>query len=1242
MKLFRVAAVVAENMRFVWVLAILAMLQSCATFKTQLGEDAGKATDDFNNSKSLSHTFFLIGDAGNWNGTETPEVFSLLSERLKAADSSSTLIFLGDNIYPYGLPKPDASNYADARIRLEKQIALAKNFKGKTIFIPGNHDYYNGLDGVKDQAKLVTALLEAKKAFLPRKGCGMDKIDIDDSTALIVVDSQWFLEDWDKLPSINEDCDIKTREMFFKELEDKINDYQNKTVILALHHPLMSNGAHGGEYSFHKHLFPLKTKVPMPVVGTVINVLRKTSGLSPQDLQNKKYNTFVKRVKTLVQGKDNVLVVSGHDHSLQYIDREGVRQVISGSGSKKEAARAIDKRDFSFGGNGFAEVKVLKNGATNVTYFSPESEKTDKTIFTTQALPARPTPNIREFPKTFAATKDTSVYTTKMTTKNGWYRFLWGKHYRKYYSMVIRANQAALDTLHGGLKPVQSGGGHQSMSLRLSDKNGKEYVMRAIKKSATRFLQTSAFRDQAVEKDFRNTYTENFLLDFYTTAHPYSAFAVANLSEDLGIAHSNPQLLYIPKQNPLGLYNDEFGDELYLVEERPMDKFKDLKSFGKPDKFVSTDDVLANIHADEKYSVDKKSWIKARMFDMLIGDWDRHQDQWRWGEYKEGDKIVYRPIPRDRDQAFSKIDGALLSLLVNIPALRHFKKFDEDLGNVKWFNRTGYPMDLAFVPLSTEEDWVEQAKWIEDNLSDAEIDAAFKDMPKEVQDETVERIKAQLKIRKTHLEKYAHKYYKVLQRTILVVGTEKKDKIVLTRSGKDTNVEVFRIKKDGSREKTFEKNYHRSATHDIWVYALGDSDTIEVKGKGSRKIRLRLLGGADTDTYIVEHGRKVTIYDFKSKNDDLLKAGNACLSISDDYDVNTYDYMKPKYNVFAGYPMAGFNPDDGIKLGAFVNYTVFGFDRNPFTQKHSLGGNYYFATSGFELYYNGTFPKAVGSWNLLMEARYTSPNFSQNFFGFGNETENHDDDEDMDFNRVKMRILKAAPTLQWVGEQGASANIQASFERISVDQTAGRFISIPGVVNADVFDYKDFIDVNGEYRFDNYDNVSKPTLGFTFSVLGGLKLNLKDSERNFPYAEGGIGVTYKLTPRGKFVLATYAKAKFLFNDEYEFYQAATVGGDSDLRGFRNQRFSGQQSFYQSTDLRWNIGKLKTSIVPLSYGILAGFDYGRVWLQNDYSDKWHQTVGGGIWVNGVNLITLRASYFVSSDGARVFAGLGFGF
>ena len=198
--------------------------------------------------------------------------------------------------------------------------------------------------------------------------------------------------------------------------------------------------------------------------------------------------------------------------------------------------------------------------------------------------------------------------------------------------------------------------------------------------------------------------------------------------------------------------------------------------------------------ADEKYEVDEEAYIRARLFDMLIGDWDRHQDQWRWGEYKEDGKVVYRPIPRDRDQAFTKYDGALLSILMNIPALRHMRKFDENLKNVKWFNREAYNLDLTFITKSDEKAWLKQAKYIVDNLSDAAIDKAFDHLPKEVIDDTTDKIKSQLKIRKKHLDKYARQYYKVLQKTVLIVGTDKKDKFVINRVNNTTQVKVYRMK----------------------------------------------------------------------------------------------------------------------------------------------------------------------------------------------------------------------------------------------------------------------------------------------------------------------------------------------------------------------------------------------------------------------------------------------------------------
>lgn len=214
-------------------LFVVLVFQSCATNYSQFGSKKPSiVSDDFDNPKTHSHSFYLIGDAGNANDENARKLFGLLEQRLAKADSSSTLIFLGDNVYPAGMPNKGSSFRKEAEEKLNLQLELSKKFKGKTIFIPGNHDWYNGAEGLKEQEKYVNDYLKKKKSFLPRKNCGIDHVDINEDVALIVIDSEWYLEDWDNHPTINEDCDIKTREAFSSNSKAKSTKTRRKRPSL--------------------------------------------------------------------------------------------------------------------------------------------------------------------------------------------------------------------------------------------------------------------------------------------------------------------------------------------------------------------------------------------------------------------------------------------------------------------------------------------------------------------------------------------------------------------------------------------------------------------------------------------------------------------------------------------------------------------------------------------------------------------------------------------------------------------------------------------------------------------------------------------------------------------------------------------------------------------------------------------------------------------------------------------------
>ena len=1244
MKLFSDYYYVTSNKVAFMLFVSTLIFQSCATHQAQFGKKTNKtAFQNDTDSLKIAHTFYLIGDAGNTTEKTVQQTLGFLENRLKKANKNSTLLFLGDNIYPKGLPSADNPNERIiAESKLTNQLQLSKYFNGQTIFIPGNHDWYSGIKGLDRQAKFVTEYLNDKKSFSPRNGCGIDNLEINKNLVLITIDSQWFLEDWDKSPTINDDCTIKTREAFFVELESLLIKNQEKTVVVALHHPLMSNGSHGGQFSLEKQLFPLEQKIPLPVLGSVIHFVRKTSGISPQDIQNKQYTLFIKRVKTLLHNQDNVIVVSGHDHNLQYIEKDNIKQIISGAGSKSEAAKAIFPYDFSYGRNGYATLAVFQNGAVQVSFYGTQNGK-EKLIHQQLVLPEKDNYDTREFPVTFSKTTTSSIYTAKQTKKSGFYKFFFGNHYRKYYSLPIEATTTTIDTLFGGLQPRPSVGGHQSNALQLINKDGKEYLMRAMKKSTTRFLQSVAFKNQFIQDEFEDTYAEDLLSDFYTTAHPYTPFAVGNLAAKIGVAHTNPVLYYVPKHKALKNFNADFGNELYLIEEQPSNSQIAVKSFGNPTAIISTEEVMKNLHKDEKYTVDESAYIKARLFDILIGDWDRHEDQWRWGEYHVGQKIIYKPIPRDRDQAFTKYDGALLFILMKKAQLRNMQPFREKISNVKLMNREPYPLDLAFIKTAGENEWIKQARYIQDNLSDADIDGAFTNLPKEVQDETIQDIKRKLKLRRNELHRSALQYYTVLQQTVLIVGTDQKDKFIIQNKEKNKlEIQVYRVKSSGD-ELQYIKSFTAKKTKKIWIYGLDDDDIFEVNGTSTSGIKIRLIGGQNQDSYLVENGSGIKIHDFKSKNNTYTLDSKSKVLLSDDYETSLYDYKKPKYNSFSSLPNIGFNPDDGIKLGIVTGYVVNDFKQNPYTQKHSLKANYFFATKGYEIIYNANFPRLFGKWDLDFESQFTSPNFTINYFGYGNETVNNDNTFGMDFNRVRIRMLKVMPSVKKVGKYGSTIHFQTSFERITVEETRNRFVDISTKINPAVFQNQQFAGATLKYSFENYDVPSFPTMGMGFSIAGTWKMNLEDVKRNFPAIESKLNFNHKIDAEGKLVLASIMRAKIVLNNNFDFYQGANLGGDYDLRGYRNERFLGNQSFYQSSDVRWNLGKIKRSILPMTYGILGGFDYGRVWQKGENSEKWHQSFGGGLWLNGLNALTARLTYFKSAgEEARIAFGLGFGF
>ncbi|MEM6318504.1 MAG: hypothetical protein AAF960_12600, partial [Bacteroidota bacterium] len=337
------------------------------------------------------------------------------------------------------------------------------------------------------------------------------------------------------------------------------------------------------------------------------------------------------------------------------------------------------------------------------------------------------------------------VITTPVKPKSRFQLFMLGEHHQSVYLNQYKFSVLDLSSHKGGLEVIKKGGGKQTNSLRLATNDNKEYVMRSITKDVTRGIPYPFNKMALVTYLFR---------DNYLGSHPFAPLTIPTMADAINIYHANPSLYFIPKQPKLDVYNDLFGNEVYIVEERASKKWPELASFGHAEKFVSTPDLTEKLVKNHHHHVDQNWVARSRLFDVLIGDFDRHDDQWRWTvtTLANGDKS-YRPVPRDRDQAFSKYDGFVIKLLSPYNALlRQLTDYEEPVKNFKWATYNSRHFDNNFLNELSLEEWKKEAAFIQAKLTDEVITTAFSHLPPKVYEVSAPKIIASLKARRADLQ----------------------------------------------------------------------------------------------------------------------------------------------------------------------------------------------------------------------------------------------------------------------------------------------------------------------------------------------------------------------------------------------------------------------------------------------------------------------------------------------------------
>ncbi|MBC7448269.1 MAG: hypothetical protein H7330_09445 [Hymenobacteraceae bacterium] len=417
-------------------------------------------------------------------------------------------------------------------------------------------------------------------------------------------------------------------------------------------------------------------------------------------------------------------------------------------------------------------------------------------------------------------------------------RFFYGTHYRPTWEMPVTVPAFRPAALFGGLKPVKEGGSMQTLNLRFVDPKGQQYVLRSVDKDLTRALPDKA----------KKSMKARLLQDQTAAVHPYGALVAAELAQAAGVLHATPKLYRVPTTGTgLGEFEAAFAGRLVYLEERPDGDWQGQRAFAGSRQVVSSATLLTQRYGAENGAVrppgldvngpgPARAYLRARLLDILLADWSRREDQWRWARFDapaaENAVVRYRAVPRDRDHAFSRYsDGVFPGLAVLFRP--KVVSFGPKIGRIGRYVETVETLDHVLLGWSSLADFTAEADSLRRRLSDVALDRALTRLPANVQRLDGRRFRQYLQQRREALPVAARQLYAVLNREVLLPGTDGPDDYTFS-AGPNGGLTITWISRADSTGRggasTYGRTFSKLETRRIQIHALGGADRLTLAG----------------------------------------------------------------------------------------------------------------------------------------------------------------------------------------------------------------------------------------------------------------------------------------------------------------------------------------------------------------------------------------------------------------------------
>ena len=408
-----------------------------------------------------------------------------------------------------------------------------------------------------------------------------------------------------------------------------------------------------------------------------------------------------------------------------------------------------------------------------------------------------------------------TIVAGKEFDRGGKWRYWFGDGYRKAWTTPVELPVLDLSTEAGGLQPLRQVGGFQTEGLAMKGADGRGYTFRKLEKHPERVLPN----------EWQNSELRGIAIDQTAAAHPAATAIVGSLARSVGIRFYGSRLAVMPDDPALGEFRKTFGGTVGTFDEYLTPGYEGIT------EVVSSFDLWKKWREGGPGNrVDSRAFLKARLFDLVVGNWDRHQGQWRWARVPG--QPLWEPLPEDADQAFTRYEGRAMGAVRSVVPrfMRYSGEYPKRIEGLTTNNYDVTRWLLADVEWPVYE---EVARELAAQMTDAAIDEAMHQMPPEWYAIDGAQMTKDLRQRRDGIVAYARKFYLHLADRVDVRGTDRAD-LATVKHLDDGSLELtlspLERRRRGGRAVLRPPLLGPKETKEIRLYLLGGNDRVVASG----------------------------------------------------------------------------------------------------------------------------------------------------------------------------------------------------------------------------------------------------------------------------------------------------------------------------------------------------------------------------------------------------------------------------